>query len=137
MKALLIEWDPSTGKRAGNINPKDQNLRCSGWQNMDISPAIELRLVEDDRDLSEYECATNPGVTVLKGKDEINAAIDANFPPKIVIEDQLMYEEHVKEQIGEKKIKISDLPDDRTKRLKKLKDKYGIKGIKKIEPLKV
>lgn len=133
-KALLIEWDPNTGKRAGNINPKDQNLRCSGWQNMDVTPAIELRLVEDE-EIGRYY--TGEGVTVLRGKEEINAAIDANFPSKIVIEDKLMYEEHVKEQIGDKKIKIADLPDDRTKRLKELKDKYGIKGICEIKPLKV
>jgi hypothetical protein len=135
MRALLIEWDPSTGTRAGNINPNDPKLQCHSWQNMDMKPAIELRLVEDDRDLTEYEVID--GVTILSGKNEINAAIDANFPAKISIEDKLMYEEHVKEQIGNKKIKIDNLPDNRNKRLKELKDKYGIKGIKEIEPMKV
>ena len=137
MKALLIEWNPNTGKRAGGINPKDHNLPCHGWQNMDVTPAIELRLVEDKRDLSEYECVTNPGVTVLIGKDEINSAIDANFPSRIVIEDELIYTEHVKEQISNKEIKINELPDDRTKRLKELKDRYHIKGIRETEPQKV
>ena len=135
MKALLIEWDPSTGKRAGDINPKDPKLQCHGWQNMDVTPAIELRLVEDDRDLSQYGGVE--GVTVLDGKDKINAAIDDNFPAKISIEDELLYSEHVKEQIGEKKIKIADLPDDRNKRLKELKNRHGIKGIRVIKPLKV
>ena len=136
MKALLIEWNQSTGKRAGNINPKkDQQLLCHGWQNMEVIPAIELRTIEDDRDMSQYEGV--PGITILNGKESINNAIDANFPSKISIEDELMYEEHVKEQIGNKKIKINELPDDRTKRLKELKDKYGIKGIKEIEPMKV
>ena len=135
MKALLIEWDPSTGKRAGNINPKDPALRCNAWQNMDVTPAIELRLIEDDRDMSQYKGIE--GVTVLTGKNEINAAIDTNFPPKIVIEDELMYNEHVKEQIGDKKIKIDKLPDNRNKRLKELKDIYHIKGIVEHEPLKV
>lgn len=134
-RALLIEWEPHTGKRAGGINPKDKNLRCNGWQNMDVTPAIELRLIEDDRDTSRYENIN--GVTVLHGKIEINNAIDANFQPKISIEDELIYSEHVKEQIGNKKIKIDKLPDDRTKRLKELKDIYGIKGIRKIEPQKV
>ena len=136
MKALLIEWEPHTGKRSGNINPKkDQNLRCNGWQNMDVSPAIELRIIEDNRDTSVYEAIE--GITVLNGKTEINNAIDANFPSKISIEDELIYSEHVKEQIGNKKIKINELPDDRNKRLKELKDVYHIKGIRETKPQKV
>jgi hypothetical protein len=134
-KALLIEWNPSSGKRAGNINPKDVNLRCNGWQNMNVTPALELRLVEDDRDLSKYKGIE--GVTILHGTDQINASIDVNFPSKIVIEDELMYNEHVKEQIGDKKISIFELPNNRNKRLKELKDKYGIKGIREIKPQKV
>lgn len=135
MKALLIEWDPSTGKRAGNINPKDPNLRCSGWQNMDVTPAIELRLVEDG-EIGRYN-TTAPGVTVLLNKEEINSAIDDNFPSKVVIEDELVYTEQFKEKVRSKKIDIDKLPDDRTKRLKKLKEEYGIKGIKEIKPHKV
>ena len=136
MKALLIEWNQSTGIRAGNINPKkDQQLLCHGWQNMEVNPAIELRTVEDDRDMSQYEGV--PGITILNGKDKINAAIDANFPPKIVIEDKLLYEEHVKEQIGDKELKINDLPHDRNKRLKVLNDKYHILGIVERKPQKV
>lgn len=135
MIALLIEWNPNTGERAGNINPRDPKLQCHGWQNMDVTPAVELRLVEDDRDLSQYEEVE--GITVLNGRDEINTAIDVNFPPKISIEDELLYSEHVKEQIGDKKIKITDLPDDREKRLRELKEIYHIKGIKETEPQKV
>ena len=135
MKALLIEWNPNTGERAGNINPRDPKLQCHGWQNMDVTPAIELRVVEDDRDLSQYNEVE--GITVLNGKEEINAAIDDNFPSKISIEDELLYSEHIKEQIGDKKIKITDLPDNREKRLKELKEKYHIKGIKETEPQKV
>lgn len=132
-RALLIEWDPSTGERAGNINPKDPKLRCNGWQNMDVSPAIELRLVEDDRDLLVYENAD--GITILNGRDEINEAIDINFTSKIVIEDELIYSEHIKSLRGQ--LDISKLPDNREERLKDLKSKYGIKGIKEIEPMKV
>ena len=136
-RALLIEWDPSTGKRAGGINPRDLNLLCHGWQNMDVTPAVELRLVEDERDLSEYECVTNPGVTVLIGKEAINAAIDDNFSSKMSIEDELLYKEHFKEKVRGNKIKISDLPDNREERLKELKTKHGIKGIREIKPQKV
>ena len=133
-KALLIEWNPSSGKRAGNINPRDKNLRCSGWQNMDVTPALELRLVEDNRDLRQY--IGIQGVTILDGKDTINAAIDANFPVKISIEDELIYSEHFKENVRDKNIDIGKLSDNRDERLRELKSK-GIKGIREIKPQKV
>lgn len=134
-KALLIEWNPSSGKRAGNINPRDVNLRCNSWQNMDVTPALELRLVEDDRDVSKYKGIE--GVTILYGTDQINAAIDTNFPPKISIRDELIYTEHFKEKVRNNKIDIDKLPDDRNERLKELKNKYGIKEIIEIKPQKV
>lgn len=135
MRALLIEWEQHTGKRAGGINPKDQNLRCNGWQNMDVEPALEIRLVEDDRDLSKYD--TVNGVTVLIGKDAINNMIDAHIPSIISIQDELIYSEHVKEKIKGNSIKIDDLPDDRTERLKILKKTHGVKGIIERKPPKV
>lgn len=134
-RALLIEWDQSTGERAGKINPRDPKLRCNGWQNMDVNPAIELRLVDDDRDLSIYENAI--GVKLLTGTDVINATIIANFPSKVVIEDELLYSEHFKSKINGNKIDIDGLSDDRTKRLSELKNIYGVKGIKEIAPQKV
>ena len=134
VRALLIEWDPSTGERAGNINPKETALRCNGWQNMDVIPAIELRLVEDDRDLSKYNDVD--GVTILLGADTINAAIDDHFPSKYVVEDDLLYTEHFKQNLG-KGINIRELPDDRAERLKVLKNTHGIKGIMERKPMKV
>ena len=132
-KALLIEWDLSTGERAGNINPRDPKLHCNGWQNMDVNPAIELRLVNDDRDLSVYENVS--GVQVLIGDNKINAAIVANFPSKMKIEDELIYTEHIKLKRG--KIDIDALPNDRESRLRLLKTLYGVKGIKEIKPVMV
>ena len=76
MRALLIEWE-SNGERAGNVDPRDPQLQCYGWQNMDVEPMLELRIVEDDRDLSYLEGA--PGVTIIEGKAAINKAIDDNF----------------------------------------------------------
>ena len=135
LKALLIEWNPHTGKRAGGINPRDKNLRCNGWQNMDVSPAIELRLVEDNGDLGQYRGVT--GVTMLDTAEDINAAIDANFPSKIVVEDELLYSAHFKSKVNENKINIDDLSDEMNSRLIQLKNVYGVKGIKEIHPQKV
>lgn len=129
-RALLIEWNPSTGNRAGDINPRDKNLHCNGWQNMDVSPAVELRLVTDDRDLSAYE--NTDGVNVLIGKDAINKEIVKNFPSKFVIEDELIYSEHIKSNRG--KMDIASLPNNREDRLKELKNKHGIHGIRESKP---
>jgi|LGOV01.1.fsa_nt_gb hypothetical protein len=134
-RALLIEWNTITGERAGHINPNDPNLQCYGWQNMDIDPAVELRVIEDNRDLSQYEDV--PGVTTLEGKDVINTAIDNNFPDKYSIDDQLIYEEHVKQEIDNSHIIIGNLPDDRVERLKKFKNDFKIKGIRVLKPRKL
>ena len=134
MKALLIEWE-ANGKRAGDINPKDPNLQCYGWQNQNVTPMLELRIVEDNRDLAHLEGIK--GVTILIGKEAINQAIDNNFPPKIFIQDKLFFEEHVKEQLSKGALKISELPDDYTERLKKLKNVHHIKGIVEKQQQKV
>jgi len=134
MEALLIEWNTDTGKRAGDINPNDPNLQCYGWQNMDVDPAIELRLVVDNVHKKAYETT---GITVLIGKDKINAAIDANFPSKISIQDDLIYSEHVKEKIKNKSIIIDNLPDDHNDRLKELMTTHSVKGIVEQKPQKV
>ncbi len=94
MRALLVEVDFSTGKRAGNINPRDADMPCHGWQNLD--EGLEIRLVEDNRDLSQYETAT--GITVLGDTEAINKAIIANFPTKYIIKDKELLLAHLKEK---------------------------------------
>ena len=132
VRALLIEWK-STGERAGKINPRDPNLPCRGWQNMDVEPMVELRLVEDDRDLSTYQGVQ--GVTVLEGADAINAAIDEHFPARYDIDDQTIYAEHLRAASGE--IDFAALPDDPNERLRVLKVEHGIKGIRETKPMRV
>ena len=78
--ALLIEWNIHTGKRAGNIDPNDPKLQCYGWQVWEEEPALELRLIEDDRDISQYE--NIEGVTIIRGVKAINKCIADNFPPR-------------------------------------------------------
>lgn len=133
LKALLIKWNQSTGKRAGNINPRDPGLFCNAWQNMDVTPAIELRTIKDDRDIKQY--VTMEGVTVLYGPDQINEAIDQNFPSKYIIEDEIFYAAHIKNEVEQ--IDFEALPNDRMKRLKILLDQYNIRGIREIKPQKV
>lgn len=93
MRALLIEFDLRSGKRAGNISPKDHNLPCYGWQDLEREPAIEIRLVEDDRDLSSLEGVK--GVTILEGKAVINEAIIANIPTRYAVRDKELLLAHM------------------------------------------
>lgn len=132
MRALLIEWE-GNGHRAGDINNKDVNLECRGWQNLNVVPMLELRLINDDRDLDYLKGVD--GVTIILGADAINAAIDKHFPPKYHLSDEFIYQEHFKQK-GRKsgtEINIDSLPEDYQERLKVLKDKHGLRGIAKKE----
>lgn len=132
-RALLIEWSDD-GKRAGNINPKDPKLQCYGWQNMDVVPMIELRIVKDDRDLSYLEGVL--GVTIIEGNKAINQAIDDNFPPRYYLQDKFMYQEHFKQKNAtpETEIDIDTLPNKTQQRFEILMNTYGIKGLAKKDP---
>lgn len=128
MRALLIEFDLKTGKRAGNINPKDPKLPCYGWQDLEREPAIEIRLVDDDRDLSSLEGVA--GVTVLEGKDAINQAITANIPVKYAVKDKELLLAH----LGKKGISLDTLAGKTLdKAAKELFDK-GLAGIVERKP---
>jgi len=96
MRALLIEVDFKTGKRAGGINPRDPKLQCYGWQDLESKPGREIRIVEDDRDLSSLEGVA--GVTILNGKAAINAAIDTNIPIRYAVKDKELLLAHLKEK---------------------------------------
>ncbi len=96
MKALLIEVDFRTGKRTGGINPKDPKLQCYGWQDLESKPGREIRIVEDDRDLSQYKDVS--GVTILNGEKAINEAITANIPIKYGVNDKDLLLAHLKEK---------------------------------------
>ncbi len=127
MRALLIEFDLKTGKRAGSINPKDPKLPCHGWQDLEREPAIEIRLVEDDRDLSSLEGVG--GVTILEGKPAINKAILANIPTRYAVKDKELLLAHMKE----KRISLGTLAGKTlSEAAKELYDK-GLAGIKRTE----
>ncbi len=133
MKAILIEWDQNTGKRAGNVDPRDKNMFCRGWQNMDVTPAVELREILDGRDTSQYDGVK--GITVLEGSDAINDAIELNFPSKFVIDDEVIYTAHLQKKAA--KLNFDKLSDDRSERLKELKETHKIKGISEKKAARV
>lgn len=129
MKALLIEFDVHTGMRAGKINPRDPKLQCHGWQDLESTPAKEVRIIEDDRDLSQYEGIE--GVTVLRGKAEIKQAIRNICKSRYTVENETLFQEHLRQ----KSIKLSDYQGQNSREiLKDLMENKKIIGIKKISP---
>ena len=130
MKGLLIEFDVNTGRRSGSISPQDPGLRCHGWQNLNVTPQIEIRVIYDERDVSQYEGVT--GVIVLKSKVEINEAIDKHIPTVYSIGSEALFREHM----GQKKIKLDLIKGDTQEILKELHGR-GIKGVVERRPNKV
>ncbi len=130
MKALLIEFDLKTGKRAGGINPRDPGLVCHGWQNLDTDPAVEIRLITDNRDITKYEGID--GITVLNNDTEIDDAIDTYIPSNYSIVDQLFIIESMKEN----NISFSTLKNKDMKTILKELHGKGVAGIIERKPRK-
>lgn len=128
MQALLIEFDLNSGKRAGNINPRDPKLPCRGWQDLEREPAIEIRLVEDDRDLSVYKGIAE--VTVLDGKEAINQAIQKYIPTKYAVKDKELLLAHLKE----KGISLNSLAGKTLDKASKELFAQGLAGIVERKP---
>lgn len=130
-KALLIEFDVSTGKRPGNITAIDPHLRCHGWQKLDVVPALEIRIITDDRDIAQYDDLE--GVTLLEGSTAINDAIDGLELEKHFIEDETLF----KISFDKKKVNTDAYDGWKTKDV--LKDLYHKKvlGVGKSSPKRV
>ena len=130
MFALLIEVDFSTGWRAGGINPRDKHLECHGWQDLDAG--LEIRMITDGRNVAQYR--GKKGITILEGKDEINAAIEANIPPKYSIQSEALMIESLKENGG----KLKQFAGKNMSEIAKEAHKQGLTGVieRKAEKVK-
>lgn len=130
MQALLIEFNVSTGKRPGGISPKDPHLRCFGWQNLNVIPCVEIRLIEDDRDVGQYEGVE--GIIILHTNEEIQAAIDA-LPVRCSIEDETLF----KISIEQRGIQLDDVPGANSREQLAHLRNQGVKGIVRRERRKL
>ena len=112
MKALLINFNLTTGVRPGGVKPNNPNLWCSGWQDLESVPAKEIRVVRDGNTVP-YEGIA--GITVLQNNTEINAEI-AKLPIQIKIDDQTLFTIDVEQR----NIKLKDMAKDPRQVLKNL-----------------
>ena len=131
MKALLIDFSTESGRRAGNINPKDKGLLCRGWQNLDSRPGKEIRVITDSRGIEQYEKIQ--GVKVLYTDEEIEAAIEETVPIQYGITDELLF----KMSVDEEKVKIGQLKEKTREGVAKALYEKGILGISERKPLKL
>jgi len=142
MKALLIEFDGATGRRPQGIEANDPRLQCWGWQQLDSAKlqelgytpksfgntCLEIRVIEDDRDISQYEGREAEGLKVLYTDQEIQAAIDQYMPPAYRIADEALFKAHLEQ----KAIKLDTVPGKDTQEVLKNLRAQGVKGIAEI-----
>ena len=122
---LLIEFNATTGVRAGNIDPSKHNLRGDrSWQDLSRDPALELRLLPDDMVPTQYEGIE--GVTIPRGKQAINNAIQQYFRGKYERVDEAIMLEHIRQ----KGINLDQFVDKTKKQIDKELFELGVAGIK-------
>lgn len=125
MQALRIEFDLWSGKRSGDINPHDRGLPCYGWQDLESVPAWEIRLIDDDRDVSQYEGIK--GITILHNEAEIQAEID-KLPVQYSVNEPNLFQAHINQK-GKSALNLDTLPGTTIQKQLAYLYEQGIKGI--------
>ena len=94
MKALRVEVDFQTGRRAGGIDPRDRSLATPpSWQNTDLG--IEITLV---RDGNADRFRDVEGIEILDGAEAIDAAVLAIQPEdQFSIKHEAMLVEYIRQ----------------------------------------
>mgnify|MGYP000371374957 CR=1 FL=1 len=148
---LKIKVDFTTGERAGGINPRDPNLVCLGWQNLETG--WELRLIVNEEKIDEYiqKYKDVEGVEIIEGIENIDKAIDEIIPPEdqedyTVIMPELLIASVISKHLDPKDpFNVNDIPNPSTveepiektrRRVLKHLVEQGIKGIRPIRRVK-
>jgi len=126
--ALEINVDFITGKRAGDIDPRDPGLICLPlWQNFDLGK--EMRLIIDERDPAQYEGVE--GIVIHKGADMINTRVSELFKTRYDIASPELF----MVSITQKRIDLSDLdPALEISEQLRIAQERGCLGIGKQDP---
>jgi len=130
--ALVIKFDPLTGRRAGDIEVRtDRGLVCMPlWQ--DLEKGIEMRLVVDDRDVSRYEGVE--GVEVVKGKEAINMKVKELFKPQYSIASPELFRISLESLMKAGTISLSELRGLPSEEQLRICYEKGCLGMRKREP---
>jgi len=135
--ALVIEFDPITGWRAGGIKiPGDvKKFFCPPlWQYLE--KGIEMRLIVDPS-IDPEAFKGLPGIQVIEGKTAINQKAKELFKPQYFITDRIFFEFSLKQLLEQGSITLSDLQRySGQEGLKFLKER-GCLGIQKRDPYQI
>ena len=112
--ALKIKVDFATGKRAGDIDPRDPNLFALA---QNLEDGYEIRLVLDDRDISIYQRVE--GIEVIEGIENIDNAIVSLLPNEeqyLFARDEAIMQASIiaKHQDPNDSFSVNNIPDDST-----------------------
>ena len=112
--ALKIKVDFESGKRAGDIDPRDPNLFALA---QNIEDGYEIRLILDDRDISTYQGVE--GVEVIEGVENIDNAIISLLPNEeqyLFARDEVLMQASIiaKHQDPNDTFDVNNIPDDTT-----------------------
>jgi len=124
-KGLLMDWAPTSGKRAGGFDPKDRRFRCDpSWQN--TKTGKEVRVAIEDKDVGEWRNV--PGIVVLYTDEEIDAAVAELQPeePTFSIQNEALLVEYIRQA----NIDITNMSQDRATLAKQLHE-AGCVGVHK------
>jgi len=129
--ALEIDVDFTTGARAGDVDPRDPNLVCPGWQNFEAGK--EIRLIVNEAAIDDYisRYRNISGIVIIEGKAAINARVKELVKPLY----DVVYSALFHASIPAKGIRVDDIPHDIDPQ-EQLKIVYerGALGIRKREP---
>ena len=129
VKALLIDWEPTTGERAGgSLVDYKTGLRCHpAWQN--DKTGKEIRMVIDG-DVTRFEGVE--GVKILLGSKEIDAALAQleTLAPAYVI----THEALAVESIRQKGVDLTTIKHGDAANCAKCLFEAGVLGVSKHTP---
>ena len=148
---LKIKVDFSTGERAGGVNPKDPNLVCLGWQNLE--EGWEIRVIRNESKIDEYISMYQgiDGIEIIEGIENIDAAIDEIVPPEKQVDYMVYMPELFTASIIAKHLDPNDpfnvnevpnpdpvevSPDETRRKVLGFLANQGVKGIRPIKRVK-
>jgi len=145
---LKIKVNFTTGERAGGINPRDPNLVCLGWQNLE--DGWELRLIVNEEKIDEYikKYGNVEGVEIVEGIENIDKAIDEIIPPEKQVDYTVYMPELLTASVIAKHLdpndpfNVNEVPnpdpveinqDETRRKVLKFMVERGIKGIRQVK----